>query len=62
MNIGKSLRNGKMRIHRNDWIWGKTWVIVCDDGSGIIKISQDEDNGVTYAFIYSAAWVDGIGE
>jgi ribosomal protein S18 acetylase RimI-like enzyme len=33
-------------VHRNEWIWGKTWVIVCDDGSGIIKISQDEDDGV----------------
>lgn len=35
-----------MKIHRNDWIWGKTWVIVCDDGSGIIKISQDPEEGV----------------
>ena len=36
----------KYVVHRNEWIWGKTWVIVCDDGSGIIKISQDEDDGV----------------
>ena len=36
----------KTLVHRNEWIWGKTWVIVCDDGSGIIKISQDEDDGV----------------
>ena len=35
-----------MRIHRNEWIWGKTWVIVCDDGSGIIKVSQDPEEGV----------------
>ena len=35
-----------MRIHRNKWIWGKTWVIVCDDGSGIIKVSQDPEEGV----------------
>ena len=35
-----------MRIHRNNWIWGKTWVIVCDDGSGIIKVSQDPEEGV----------------
>lgn len=33
-------------IHRNKWIWGRTWVIVCENGSGIIKISQDEDDGV----------------
>ena len=33
-------------VHRNEWIWGRTWIIVCDDGSGIIKISQDEDDGV----------------
>ena len=33
-------------VHRNEWIWGRTWVIVCEDGSGIIKISQDEDDGV----------------
>jgi ribosomal protein S18 acetylase RimI-like enzyme len=35
-----------MRIHRNEWIWGKTWVIVCEDGSGIIKVSQDPEDGV----------------
>ena len=33
-------------VHRNEWIWGRTWVIVCDDGSGIIKISQDPEDGV----------------
>ena len=33
-------------VHRNEWIWGRTWVIVCENGSGIIKISQDEDDGV----------------
>jgi len=33
-------------VHRNKWIWGRTWVIVCEDGSGIIKISQDPDDGV----------------
>ena len=33
-------------VHRNEWIWGRTWVIVCEDGSGIVKISQDEDDGV----------------
>lgn len=35
-----------MKIHRNKWIWGMAWVIVCDDGSGIIKISQDPEEGV----------------
>ena len=33
-------------VHRNEWIWGRTWVIVCEDGSGIIKISEDEDGVV----------------
>ena len=33
-------------VHRNKWIWGRTWVIVCEDGSGIIKISQDPEDGV----------------
>ena len=33
-------------VHRNEWIWGRTWIIVCDDGSGIIKISQDPEEGV----------------
>lgn len=33
-------------VHRNEWIWGKTWVIVCKDGSGIIKVSQDPEDGV----------------
>ena len=36
----------KYIVHRNKWIWGRTWVIMCEDGSGIIKISQDEDDGV----------------
>lgn len=36
----------KYIVHRNEWIWGRTWVIVCEDGAGIIKISQDEDDGV----------------
>ena len=36
----------KYIVHRNRWIWGRTWVIVCEDGSGIIKISQDEEDGV----------------
>ena len=35
-----------MKIHRNEWIWGKTWVIICDDGSGIIRVSQDPEEGV----------------
>ena len=35
-----------MRIHKNKWIWGRTWVIVCEDGSGIIKVSQDPEDGV----------------
>ena len=33
-------------VHRNEWIWGKTWVIVAEGGAGLIKISQDEDDGV----------------
>ena len=33
-------------IHRNKWIWGRTWVIVAEGGAGLIKISQDEDDGV----------------
>ena len=42
--MGESER--RFIIHRNKWIWGRTWIIVCEDGSGIIKISQDEDDGV----------------
>ena len=33
-------------VHRNEWIWGRTWVIVAEGGAGLIKISQDEDDGV----------------
>ena len=36
----------KYSVHRNKWIWGKTWVIITEDGSGIIKISQDPEDGV----------------
>lgn len=36
----------KFKIHRNTWIWGRTWVIVTEDGSGLIKVSQDEEDGV----------------
>lgn len=36
----------KTLVHRNEWIWGRTWVIVCEDGSGIIKISRDKEDGV----------------
>lgn len=36
----------KCSVHRNKWIWGKTWVIITEDGSGIIKISQDPEEGV----------------
>ena len=36
----------KYVVHRNKWIWGKTWVIVCENGSGLIKVSQDEEDGV----------------
>ena len=36
----------KTLVHRNEWIWGKTWIIITEDGSGIIKISQDPDDGV----------------
>ena len=35
-----------MKIHRNEWIWGKTWVIITEDGSGIIRVSQDPEEGV----------------
>lgn len=40
------------------------WGYECRNAQNTIEvdIDQDEDNGVTYAFIYSAAWVDGIGE
>lgn len=33
-------------VHRNEWIWGRTWIIVCENGVGLIKISQDPDDGV----------------
>lgn len=33
-------------VHRNEWIWGRTWVIITEDGAGIIKISQDPEDGV----------------
>jgi ribosomal protein S18 acetylase RimI-like enzyme len=33
-------------IHHNKWIWGRTWVIVCEGGIGLIKISQDPEDGV----------------
>jgi ribosomal protein S18 acetylase RimI-like enzyme len=33
-------------VHRNEWIWGRTWVIIAEGGAGLIKISQDEDDGV----------------
>lgn len=33
-------------VHRNKWIWGRTWVIITEDGAGIIKTSQDPDDGV----------------
>lgn len=36
----------KYIVHRNKWIWGRTWIIVCEDGVGLIKISQDPDDGV----------------
>lgn len=36
----------KYVIHRNKWIWGKTWVIVAEGGIGLIKISQDPEDGV----------------
>ena len=36
----------KYIVHRNKWIWGRTWVIVAEGGAGLIKISQDEDDGV----------------
>ena len=36
----------KYVIHRNKWIWGRTWVIIAEDGAGIVKISEDEDGVV----------------
>ena len=33
-------------VHRNEWIWGRTWVIVAEGGAGLIKISQDPEEGV----------------
>jgi ribosomal protein S18 acetylase RimI-like enzyme len=36
----------KYVVHRNEWIWGKTWMIITEDKAGIIKISQDEEDGV----------------
>jgi ribosomal protein S18 acetylase RimI-like enzyme len=33
-------------VHRNEWIWGRTWVIVAEEGVGLIKISQDPEDGV----------------
>jgi ribosomal protein S18 acetylase RimI-like enzyme len=36
----------KYVIHRNKWIWGRTWVIVAEEGVGLIKISQDPEDGV----------------
>ena len=36
----------KYVIHRNEWIWGRTWIIITEDGVGLIKISQDPDDGV----------------
>ena len=36
----------KYVIHRNKWIWGRTWVIVYEGGIGLIKISQDPEDGV----------------
>jgi len=35
-----------MKIHRNKWIWGRAWVIVTENGSGIVKVSQDPEEGV----------------
>ena len=35
-----------MRIHKNKWIWGRAWVIVTENGSGIIKVSHDPEEGV----------------
>ena len=34
------------KIHRNKWIWGRTWVIIAEGGTGIIRISQDQEDGV----------------
>ena len=36
----------KYVIHRNKWIWGRTWVIVAEGSVGLIKISQDPEDGV----------------
>ena len=36
----------KYVVHRNEWIWGRTWVIVAEGGVGLIKISQDPDDGI----------------
>ena len=33
-------------VHRNKWIWGRTWVIIAEGGTGIIRVSQDEEDGV----------------
>lgn len=33
-------------VHRNEWICGRTWVIVAKGGAGLIKISQDPYDGV----------------
>ena len=33
-------------VHRNKWIWGRTWVIIAEGGAGIIKVSQDQEDGV----------------
>lgn len=34
----------KYVVHRNTWIWGRTWEIITEDGVGIIKVSEDEDS------------------
>ena len=33
-------------VHRNKWIWGRTWVIVAEGGVGLIRVSQDQEDGV----------------
>ena len=42
----KTKQKMKYVVHRNEWIWGRTWVIIAEDGAGIVKVSEDEDDVV----------------
>ena len=32
-----------MIVHRNRWIWGRTWILVAEEGRGVVQISKEDD-------------------